>query len=143
MARLPVPPLAQTCELYLKTLRPLVSPAELEENVRLVADFTKPLGQGEALQNLLLQHAAKEHNWLEKWWDNGYLDIRKRGYCCVAHTANASGETAAVWVRCRFLTLLPRFRRPKSRECELRAAACKWKGHFSNRDRCKADCWRD
>lgn len=77
MARLPVPPLAQTCELYLKTLRPLVSPAELEENVRLVADFTKPGGQGEVLQNLLLQHAAKEHNWLEKWWDNGYLDIRK------------------------------------------------------------------
>ncbi len=76
MPRLPIPPLAQTCELYLKTLRPLVTPAELEENKQLVADFSKPGGQGEVLRNLLVQHAAKEHNWLEKWWDNGYLDIR-------------------------------------------------------------------
>lgn len=79
MPRLPVPPLSQTCELYLRTLRPLVSAEELEQNKALVADFTKPGGVGHKLHGLLVEYAAKEYNWLEKWWDYGYLDIRTWG----------------------------------------------------------------
>lgn len=77
MPRLPVPPLAQTMQLYLRTLRPLVSPDEYKENEKLVSDFVKPGGQGETLRNLLLKYREGELNWLEKWWDDSYLDIRK------------------------------------------------------------------
>jgi hypothetical protein len=77
MPRLPVPPLAQTLELYLRTIRPLVTPRELEENKALAAELGKPGGVGETLRNHLVNYAAGEHNWLEKWWDNSYLDIRK------------------------------------------------------------------
>lgn len=76
LPRLPVPPLVQTCDLYLRTLRPLVTPEEQAENATLVADFVRPGGVGEQLRGMLVQHAAGELNWLEKWWDNSYLDIR-------------------------------------------------------------------
>jgi hypothetical protein len=76
MPRLPVPPLAQTCELYLKSLRPLGTPQELLENQDLVADFVKPGGTGEGLRGLLVNYAATKPNWLEEWWDDSYLDIR-------------------------------------------------------------------
>lgn len=77
MPRLPVPPLQSTCALYLKTIKPFVSSEELAENEALVADFTRPGGEGERLRRLLVEYAAGEENWLERWWDNSYLDIRE------------------------------------------------------------------
>ena len=55
-----------------------MTPEELRENEALVADFVKPGGQGEALRQSLIQYAATQHNWLEQWWDDSYLDIRTR-----------------------------------------------------------------
>ncbi len=68
-----------------------------------VASFCEPGGQGELLHGLLAQRAAEEHNWLEKWWDNSYLDIRTcRPACCswgvlpVALGAKFAGATVRV-----------------------------------------------
>jgi hypothetical protein len=76
MPRLPVPPLAQTCELYLHSIRPLATPEQLATSASLVADFQREGGVGQRLHSLLVQRAAREHNWLERWWDNSYLDTR-------------------------------------------------------------------
>lgn len=57
-----------------------------------MADFTKPGGQGEALRGLLIQHAATQHNWLEQWWDNSYLDIRMFAVHTDTHCLSVSGR---------------------------------------------------
>ena len=72
-----MPPLEDIGQLYLRMIRPLVTHHEMKENEERVADFCKPGGQGEQLRTLLLKHREKELNWLEKWWDDSYLDIRK------------------------------------------------------------------
>ena len=76
MPRLPVPPLSQTCDLYLRSVRPLATEEQLETTKALVADFQKEGGVGQRLHALLKDRAAKEFNWLERWWDNSYLDTR-------------------------------------------------------------------
>jgi carnitine O-acetyltransferase len=72
LPRLPVPSLQQTFSLYLRTLEPLVSPAQLAATKAYVDDFLRPGGLGEKLQRRLLDHAARETanhgHWLDVWW---------------------------------------------------------------------------
>ena len=93
MPRLPVPPLAQTCELYLRSIRPLATEEQLATNRALVHDFQRDGGVGQRLHRLLEARAKKELNWLEKWWDNSYLDTRT----CAASLSVPEG--CVVWRR--------------------------------------------
>lgn len=66
---LPVPSLHATLDKYLRSLDPLVTKEELEQTRKLVQEFGKPGGQGEALQAQLLQRAKEKQNWLAEWWE--------------------------------------------------------------------------
>lgn len=75
---LPVGDLFETAEIYLNSVRPLTTPEEFANTQRLLADFIKPNGVGQQLQQKLLAHAAEEEkkgkSWLETWWlEYGYL----------------------------------------------------------------------
>lgn len=61
---LPVPALQQTMEKYLSAIKPLVDEEEFEYTQDLVKDFLKPNGDGEHLQNKLIQKAKTETNWV-------------------------------------------------------------------------------
>ncbi|KAJ3123712.1 Carnitine O-acetyltransferase mitochondrial [Nowakowskiella sp. JEL0407] len=56
---LPVPNLSETCAKYLTTVRPFLSDEEYNNTVAAVSEFLKPGGQGETLQQRLLERAAK------------------------------------------------------------------------------------
>ncbi|XP_061427860.1 carnitine O-acetyltransferase-like [Lethenteron reissneri] len=77
LPRLPVPPLKQTLERYLRVLEPLVTPEELEYTRKLVAELARPGGLGEVLQSRLERKGRKTENWLLDWWVNtAYLECR-------------------------------------------------------------------
>uniref|UniRef100_A0AAV1T677 Carnitine O-acetyltransferase, mitochondrial n=1 Tax=Peronospora matthiolae TaxID=2874970 RepID=A0AAV1T677_9STRA len=79
LPRLPVPPLADTIALYLSTLPPLVSAAELAHSKELAAAFLRPNGKGEELQQRLVARAHDRHasSYLAEWWNTiGYLRVR-------------------------------------------------------------------
>ena len=61
---LPVPPLQQTMDKYLKAIKPLVDEEDFEYTEDLVKNFSKPKGDGEVLQNLLLEKMKTEKNWV-------------------------------------------------------------------------------
>jgi carnitine O-acetyltransferase len=73
LERLPVPSLAETCDLYLQLVRPLLADAEFEATRRTVADFARTDGPGEALQRRLLHFSEGKASWLEPFWDDWYL----------------------------------------------------------------------
>ncbi|TPX71179.1 hypothetical protein SpCBS45565_g01373 [Spizellomyces sp. 'palustris'] len=69
LARLPIPPLEETAERYLQTLRPVLSQEEFAHSEAAVREFIKPGGLGHTLQQRLLEHDKNEPNsWLERWW---------------------------------------------------------------------------
>lgn len=76
--RLPVPKLQDTCERFLKTIAPLVSPGELEDARSACKEFLN--GEGPELQELLLQYDRSEHardgSYIETFWDDAYLAPR-------------------------------------------------------------------
>lgn len=69
LPHLPVPPLEQTMDKYITALEPLLFDSEYENTKNVVAEFKKPGGVGEQLQNKLLEKASKSDNWLAEWWD--------------------------------------------------------------------------
>lgn len=74
---LPVPPLQQTMDKYLKAIKPLVDEEDFVYTEDLVKDFLKPKGDGETLHDMLRQRMKTEKNWLATWWDNAaYFDGR-------------------------------------------------------------------
>jgi carnitine O-acetyltransferase len=79
LPRLPVPSLKETAQRYLKSVHPLISPAEYENTEKVVQDFIKPGGVGEELQKRL--QARREdpniRNWIIDWWnETAYLAVR-------------------------------------------------------------------
>ncbi|XP_022687941.1 peroxisomal carnitine O-octanoyltransferase-like isoform X1 [Varroa jacobsoni] len=70
-----VPDLERTLERYLDSVLPHTTPEEFENTKRICQRFAK--GQGAHLQNLLLERAKEERNWLDTWWrDVAYLRSR-------------------------------------------------------------------
>ncbi|KAK0722139.1 acyltransferase ChoActase/COT/CPT [Lasiosphaeria miniovina] len=79
LPRLPVPTLEETATRYLKSLKPLLSSAELEASIKAVKEFIAPDGPGRKLQEKLLarREDSKHKNWLYEWWnDAAYLSYR-------------------------------------------------------------------
>jgi carnitine O-acetyltransferase len=75
LERLPVPTLEDTCALYLRFVRPLLTEAEFEATKRAVAEFLRAGGEGELLQRRLLgrRETPGVDNWLDPFWDDWYL----------------------------------------------------------------------
>lgn len=79
LPRLPVPTLEETAARYLKSLQPLLSPAELESSTKAVEEFIAPGGPGRKLQDKLVakREDPNVRNWLYEWWnDAAYLSYR-------------------------------------------------------------------
>lgn len=79
LPRLPVPTLQETADRYIKSVHPLLSKPEFENTQRAVAEFIKPGGAGEKLQERLIarREDPKHKNWLYEWWnDTAYLSYR-------------------------------------------------------------------
>ncbi len=64
LKRLGVQDLAETMERFLYSSSPFLTDQELAQSKKTVAEFVTKGGQGENLQNLLLQKAQREENWV-------------------------------------------------------------------------------
>lgn len=74
---LPLPSLEDTCERYLESVRPLLSPEAFEHTKSIVSEFKRPGGAGASYQEELESKAASERNWMEVWWEQlAYLRTR-------------------------------------------------------------------
>uniref|UniRef100_A0ABM0MVN2 Peroxisomal carnitine O-octanoyltransferase-like n=1 Tax=Saccoglossus kowalevskii TaxID=10224 RepID=A0ABM0MVN2_SACKO len=83
---LPVPPLDQTLDKYLQSVKPLVKDEDYKKTEKLVKEFGD--GSGRQLQQQLLEKAKHSRNWLEEWWlDTAYLIPRDS----IAVSVNYSG----------------------------------------------------
>ncbi|KAI9350482.1 acyltransferase ChoActase/COT/CPT [Zopfochytrium polystomum] len=76
---LPIPTLQETCDLYLTSLRPILTSEEYAQSEKAVAEFLKPGGAGEVLQKRLQERdASTDKSWLIDWWNSysymGYRD---------------------------------------------------------------------
>ncbi|KAF9115552.1 Carnitine O-acetyltransferase mitochondrial [Mortierella sp. AM989] len=85
---LPIPPLDQTLDRYLETVRPLATDQEYEHTVAVVEEFRgdsreeelkdqhggQGHGQGRSLDRRLREHAleceSRNTSWLAEWWDD-------------------------------------------------------------------------
>ncbi|KAI0008571.1 acyltransferase ChoActase/COT/CPT [Xylariaceae sp. FL0662B] len=79
LPRLPVPTLEETAARYVKSLHPLLSPAEYAESKKAVEEFIKPGGVGRKLQEKLIvkREDPNTKNWIYEWWnDTAYLGYR-------------------------------------------------------------------
>jgi len=75
LPRLPVPPLEQTLNRYLETLKPILTDDQHEHTRKIVEQFKEK--EGPKLQALLEQKARTEVNWLSEWWKEvAYLQPR-------------------------------------------------------------------
>ncbi|ELW61982.1 Carnitine O-acetyltransferase [Tupaia chinensis] len=78
LPRLPVPPLRQSLDHYLRALRPIVSEEEWAHTKQLVDEFRTAGGVGDRLQKGLERRARKSENWLSDWWlKTAYLQYRQ------------------------------------------------------------------
>ncbi|KAJ2957227.1 hypothetical protein NQZ79_g7048 [Umbelopsis isabellina] len=77
--RLPIPTLQETTERYKRSLLPLLSKQDYERASAAVADFVRPGGLGEKLQERLHALDKKEpESWLDEIWLNkAYLEYRE------------------------------------------------------------------
>ncbi|KAJ3021209.1 Carnitine O-acetyltransferase mitochondrial [Thoreauomyces humboldtii] len=78
LPKLPVAPLVETAEKYLRTLKPILSDVDYSRSEKIVKDFIKPGGQGEQLHARLEERKKSEGtSWLYEWWnDYAYMSYR-------------------------------------------------------------------
>ncbi|ORC91753.1 putative choline/carnitine O-acetyltransferase [Trypanosoma theileri] len=78
LPRLPIPPLRDTCELYLKSIQAIASSEEYFYASKAVEEFLRPGGTGELLHSLLVKwdQSCDQPSWLEEFWDDSYLCTR-------------------------------------------------------------------
>ncbi|KAJ3410132.1 hypothetical protein HDU80_003618 [Chytriomyces hyalinus] len=70
LPRLPIPSVQETCELYLRSVKPhSASPEEFARTQAAVAAFAKAGGPGDELQKRLIKYSETQPmSWLSKWW---------------------------------------------------------------------------
>ncbi|XP_042367604.1 carnitine O-acetyltransferase-like [Plectropomus leopardus] len=84
----PVPPLQQTCDIYLQYMEPMLEGDELKRAKKLVEEFRKKGGVGERLQRSLERKAENSENWItEEFVKVGFITSRK----AVVGSSNAGG----------------------------------------------------
>ncbi|CAH7125956.1 Chat [Phodopus roborovskii] len=77
LPKLPVPPLQQTLATYLQCMQHLVPEEQFRKTQAIVTRFGAPGGQGETLQEKLLERQEKTANWVSEYWLNDmYLNNR-------------------------------------------------------------------
>ncbi|TWW81966.1 choline O-acetyltransferase-like [Takifugu flavidus] len=77
LPRVPVPPLKQTLDTYLKCVQHLVNEEQFRKTKTIVEKFGAPGGAGEILQKKLLERRDKVNNWLYEYWlEDMYLNNR-------------------------------------------------------------------
>ncbi|XP_077978570.1 peroxisomal carnitine O-octanoyltransferase-like [Glandiceps talaboti] len=75
LSPLPVPPLQQSLDKYLESVKPFVTEDEYKHTEQIVRDFGN--GVGRELQAKLEERGRTHRNWLEEWWDElAYLSGR-------------------------------------------------------------------
>lgn len=72
LPKLPIPPIAETCERYLAAVTPLLTAEELERTRAAVAAFLA--GEADPLQASLLEYAADKPSYIESFWYDSYLN---------------------------------------------------------------------
>lgn len=88
LPKVPVPPLKQTLDMYLKCVQHLVNEDQFLKTKAFVEKFGAPGGAGEILQKKLLERRDKMDNWVKKkkgrFWLKAQNDIaeNKRVDCC-------------------------------------------------------------
>ncbi len=75
LPHLPVPPLEETVQRFLEWTGPLLSEEQRKKTEKAARDFLDSSGAGPLLQRALEERAgaANMPNWLEPFWDDGYL----------------------------------------------------------------------
>ncbi|XP_061611847.1 choline O-acetyltransferase-like [Phyllopteryx taeniolatus] len=77
LPKVPVPPLKQTLDTYLKCVRHLVKDEQFHKTKAIVEKFGAPGGIGEVLQKTLLDRRDKMENWVYDYWlEDMYLSNR-------------------------------------------------------------------
>ncbi|KAG8892051.1 hypothetical protein FRC01_014375, partial [Tulasnella sp. 417] len=69
--KLPIPPLEDTCNRYLRALEGLQDPLEHQRTKAVVEEFLK--GEGQRLQEKLKAYAADKASYIEEFWYESYL----------------------------------------------------------------------
>ena len=64
LSKLPVPPLQQSLQKYLKAARPLVNDEEFKKTSKIVEEFGEENGIGKGLQEMLEERAKIQDNWV-------------------------------------------------------------------------------
>uniref|UniRef100_H3DQ14 Choline O-acetyltransferase n=1 Tax=Tetraodon nigroviridis TaxID=99883 RepID=H3DQ14_TETNG len=77
LPKVPVPPLKQTLDTYLKCVQHLVDEDQFLKTKAVVEKFRTPGGAGETLQKKLLERRDKMDNWVYEYWlEDMYLNNR-------------------------------------------------------------------
>jgi len=89
-----VPCVRVVVQTYLNTVRPVVDDAAFAHTSKAVTAFAD--GPGPELHQRLVEYAATQDNWLERWWDQGYLDTRLPSVLNVNYAFGLKNEAGGV-----------------------------------------------
>nr|AUN27677.1 choline O-acetyltransferase [Lineus ruber] len=77
LPKLPVPDLASTLQKYLASVEHLIPEEQYGVTKALVADFGRPGGEGQFLQEKLQEVAEIRDNWAYNWWlEDMYMNVK-------------------------------------------------------------------
>jgi len=78
LPHLPVLDLQSTCDNFIQWVQPLLDAEQFQQTKQVVADFQKPDGAGEKLQQALVAWSERPGvtSWLKPFWDSMYLQYR-------------------------------------------------------------------